>query len=70
MKPIGGTKKAEALSCKAESTENAKLSEPVDLLLIGRAAHATYNHGCHPRKEEIEKAKGLPGNCFPDLPAT
>ena len=57
----GNTKKladvfAEELKCPAESTENVKFSESIDLLMIGGAVYATYDHNYHPSIDSYIKS--------------
>ena len=54
----GNTKKvaeaiAEAIGEKAESMDNVNNLENVDLLFIGSAVYATYNHDINPKVEEF-----------------
>lgn len=57
----GNTKKvaeaiAESLACIAESVEKAEITEPVDVLFIGAAVYATYDHDFSPEiKSFVEK---------------
>ena len=57
----GNTKKladvfAEELECQAESTENVKFTETIDLLMIGGAVYATYEHNYHPSIDSFIKS--------------
>ena len=54
----GNTKKvaeaiAESLSCQAETIEKATITEPIDLLFIGAAVYATYDHGFSPEVQQF-----------------
>ena len=56
----GNTKKvaeaiAEAVGCTAESVDTCRVDEPVDVLFLGGAVYATYQHGYHPAIRQFLK---------------
>ena len=52
---------AEEVGCRAEDADNARIEEPVDLLFVGGAVYATYQHGYHPAirqfLKDVDKSK-------------
>jgi len=46
---------AEEVGCRAEDADNARIEEPVDLLFVGGAVYATYQHGYHPAIRQFLK---------------
>ena len=56
----GNTKKvaeaiAEAVGCNAESADECRVDEPIDVLFLGGAVYATYQHGYHPAIRQFLK---------------